>query len=72
MSVVYNRCLLGLLSAKKENEREKVVLFRCILLAMATTERRANARVYVSKNAQQCNYPRGALIMVAGAGGGNF
>ncbi|CAF0971315.1 unnamed protein product [Adineta steineri] len=37
---------------------------------MAATERRANVRVHISKNVQQCNYPRGALIMVAGAGGG--
>ena len=39
---------------------------------MSTNERRANVRVHVSKNVQECNYPRGALIMVAGAGGGNF
>jgi hypothetical protein len=39
---------------------------------MSATGRRANVRVYVSKNFQECNYPRGALIMVAGAGGGNF
>ncbi|CAF1098161.1 unnamed protein product [Adineta steineri] len=37
---------------------------------MDASERRANVRVHVSKNVQQCNYPRGALIMVAGAGGG--
>jgi len=43
-----------------------------ILLAMDTTERRANVRVYVSKSLQQSNNPRGALIMVAGAGGGIF
>jgi hypothetical protein len=39
---------------------------------MSATDRRANVRVHVSKNFQQSNYPRGALIMVAGAGGGNF
>jgi len=45
---------------------------QCILLVMSATDRRANVRVHVSKNFQQSNYPRGALIMVAGAGGGNF
>jgi hypothetical protein len=39
---------------------------------MDAPERRVNLRVHVSKNLQECNYPRGALIMVAGAGGGNF
>ncbi len=43
-----------------------------ILLAMDTTQRRANVRVYVSKSLQQSHNPRGALIMVAGAGGGIF
>jgi hypothetical protein len=37
---------------------------------MSANERRANVRVYVSKNVQESNYPRGALVMVAGAGGG--
>ncbi len=46
--------------------------FQRILLAMAATDRRANVRVHVSKTLQPSNYPRGALIMVAGAGGGNF
>lgn len=45
--------------------------FQSILVTMTTNERRANVRVHVSKNLQECNYPRGALIMVAGAGGGN-
>ena len=39
---------------------------------MDVNQRRANVRVYVSKNVQECNYPRGALVMVAGAGGGSF
>ncbi len=39
---------------------------------MTTTEHRANIRVHVSKNLQECNYPRGALVMVAGASGGYF
>jgi hypothetical protein len=39
---------------------------------MDVNERRANVRVYVSKNVQECNYPRGAVVMVAGAGGGSF
>ena len=39
---------------------------------MSTNERHANVRVSVSKNVQQCNYPRGAVIMVAGAGGGKI
>ncbi|CAF0815897.1 unnamed protein product [Adineta ricciae] len=37
---------------------------------MNTIERHANIRVYISKNVQQCNYPCGTLIMVAGGGGG--
>lgn len=45
--------------------------FQRILLAMDAPNRRANVRVHVSKNLQPTNYPRGALIMVAGAGGGN-
>ncbi len=49
----------------------QIALLPRILLAMSANERRANVRVYVSKNVQACNYPRGALIMVAGAGGGN-
>jgi hypothetical protein len=39
---------------------------------MDTTQHRANVRVYVSKSLQQSHNPRGALIMVAGAGGGIF
>ena len=39
---------------------------------MSATERRANVRVHVSKSQQQCNYPCGTLLMVAGAGGGKF
>ena len=38
---------------------------------MNAPNRRANVRVHVSKNPHPTNYPRGALIMVAGAGGGN-
>ncbi|CAF1301540.1 unnamed protein product [Rotaria sordida] len=37
---------------------------------MNTPERRAHLRVQLSKSLQECNYPRGALVMVAGAGGG--
>jgi len=55
-----------------KGKKRCAVSFQRILLAMAATERRANVRVYVSKELQAVNYPRGALIMVAGAGGGNF
>jgi hypothetical protein len=48
------------------------VSFKHILLSMDTTERRADVHVNVSKNLYSCNYPRGALIMVPGASGGNF
>ena len=50
----------------------QVALLPFILLAMSANERRANVRVHISKNVQECNYPRGALIMVAGAGGGKI
>lgn len=56
---------------RKEKARRKLVSFSSILLAMDAPSRRANVRVHVSKNHQPTNYPRGALIMVAGAGGGN-
>ncbi len=66
MSVVYNRWLF-----RSFREKQETVVW-VILLAMDAPERRANVRVHVSKNLQEYNYPRGALIMVAGAGGGNF
>lgn len=66
------RCYFGSLRAKEEGRNEKkVVSFQSILLAMDAPNRRANVRVHVSKNPHPTNYPRGALIMVAGAGGGN-
>jgi len=55
-----------------QGHKKWTVLSHRILLAMDTTERHANVRVYVSKSLQQSNNPRGALIMVAGAGGGIF
>lgn len=76
MSVVNSSELLGSLRAKtksiRERARRRAVLFQSILLTMSAPERHVNVRVHVSKNLQQCNYPRGALIMVAGAGGGNW
>ena len=37
---------------------------------MSATDRRANIRVHTPKSTQDVQYPRAALVMVAGAGGG--
>ncbi|CAF3171583.1 unnamed protein product [Rotaria sp. Silwood2] len=39
---------------------------------MNPPQRHANVRILVSNNMQDRSYPRGALVMVAGAGGGDF